>query len=628
MNKHILRISSTGLLAMALTVTSCEDFLDRPVEDKASNNEYFQNATECLNSVNTLYSTPWNDFIKDGNFWFIGDFLAGNYSADFAKNEFYNHTISSGNAPLNEACRSIWDVIGHANVTIDYLKNAPVAESVKNQCIGEAMVMKSMAYFYLVRIWGAVPIIHNTNELIENHASYDLYRYKECDVYEYIINTLKHAMTLLPKKDGTDGRIDYYSAEGLLAKVYLQSAASKDGKLDAKLLEKAKEHAWDVIENSGRELQSDYYDIYRISTGSKTPEALITLHWAISSNWCDNNIAMCVFGAKDFFQSGQGWGEWNGPSVDLMELFGVDPLDPATINATAYAYVEDAQNVTDGKYTVKYHDDVDVRRQATMSMLGDYYKYWFRDKGGFLNNCNNVSNVASDWNADKKEAPIFKSDTGAQLCKMLQGNTNDHNAESGSYYGISGMCSATPTHLLRLSDVYLVYAEACMNVATAGDARSTSDATAIECYNKVRARAHAKPLEDGTLTFTELMNERRRELAMEGDNWFDYVRQADYDSEGAADRIKAQDRNAYGEENLKAVYGIGTKRKTADEVREGRGTSNKIQNIVHDANGKMFRITFLADDMAANPNLAKDPVDYDFVANKVDYYDPDNFRNL
>src|SRR3712207_9556103 len=67
----------------------------------------------------------------------------------------------------------------------------------------------------------------------------------------YICMTLEKAMELLPKEKSTTGHIDYYSAEGLLAKVYL-TKAGVSGQLNKDDLQKAAEYAKDVVDNSGR----------------------------------------------------------------------------------------------------------------------------------------------------------------------------------------------------------------------------------------------------------------------------------------------------------------------------------------------------------------------------------------
>ena len=70
---------------------------------------------------------------------------------------------------------------------------------------------------------------------------------------------------------------------------------------------------------------------------------------------------------------------------------------------------------------------------------------------------------------------------------------------------------SSPEHdaVLRLADVYLIYAEAIM-----GSNTTTSDPDALLYYNKVRTRAGVDPL--STITLDTLISERRIEFAFEG----------------------------------------------------------------------------------------------------------------
>lgn len=627
-----------GVVACALTFVSCEDFLDRPTEDSKTVSDYFKNDEECIASVNTLYASPWNDYLR--GIYNIGDKLAGNYYAG-ADDNFGNQNINASVSALSEASNALWCVVAHSNTAITYLKKAGsgVSEAVKNQCIGEAMTMKCMAYFYLVRAWGAVPIIHNTEDIVVSGSSFDLYKYREQDVYDYIINTLVEALNYLPKTDGKAGRIDYYSAEGLLAKVYLQAAAAKDGSLNQACLEKAKSYAEDVILNSGRDINAnkEYIDIFRISTGHKNPEGLITLQWQVSAaRWTINNWSQPDFVAAVFGGTGNGWGEWGGPSVDLQQVFGVNASVPSTIMSSAYHYCSnpaDAKNnqAKDGSttYELTENDNADVRRQVTMCMYGDYYKYWWRNFGGFLNNNNNDYNVCcplqyagADDSFGAGGTTVFSSPTGAMMGpKICYGNSEDHVEETNGTAS-SGMCGSMPTHLLRLADVYLVYVEACMNVASSASARSTSDGTAIKYFNDVRKRAHAKEI-SGSISFDELMDERRRELAMEGDNWFDFTRQGDYDEAGAIDRIFAQERGTYNADDLKGVYGVDSKKFKATSAVL---TSKNLTSVVQGTDGKKLRLPFPQTDVTSNKHLVDPAQEYDFSA--VEYYSADNYKNL
>jgi hypothetical protein len=228
-----------------------------------------------------------------------------------------------------------------------------------------------------------------------------------------------------------------------------------------------------------------------------------------------------------------------------------------------------------------------------MMMYGDFYPYWWREAGGFTATWDNNNNVAN---------ASFECATGSMCVKHVHGNNNDHNAEAG--HPSDGMCASTATHLLRLADVYLVYVEAVM-----GNTGNTSDAKAIDVYNMVLNRAGLSDVT--TVSFDELFDQRRKELAFEGDNWYDYVRLSYYNPSLAESKIFDQERGNYDVNTLKAVYrGTGS----VDDVTF---TSFKVTSVVKNIGGEKFCIPFPQTDLTANPHLLEEPVDYDF--SQVEY---------
>ncbi len=132
-----------------------------------------------------------------------------------------------------------------------------------------------------------------------------------------------------------------------------------------------------------------------------------------------------------FDEFGDCWGGYAGPSVDLQDAFGISALEsPET------------------------RSDTDTRRKATMMMAGDVYDYFWQDKGGFdyLRFIYDAEYGKGGPNGD------YQSPTGANHVKHLYGNNNDHVLGLGVSAG--NMYSGLATHILRLSDIYLVYAEA------------------------------------------------------------------------------------------------------------------------------------------------------------------------
>ena len=70
---------------------------------------------------------------------------------------------------------------------------------------------------------------------------------------------------------------------------------------------------------------------------------------------------------------------------------------------------------------------------------------------------------------------------------------------------------------MRYAELLLIHAEAVL-----GNASSTADASALSSFNAVRNRAGLPSVT--SFTFDDLFKERRKELAFEGDYWFDLGR--------------------------------------------------------------------------------------------------------
>ena len=255
--RYIKSIAAIALLTLGMT--SCEDFLDRPNEDGYNTGNYYQTDEQCYAGVNYLYNSPWYDFQR--GFIFVGEGLSGNYRQGDMSTTYINFTLNGTDDYLALMSASLWSVIAHSTQVYNNLKNASgPSEAVKDQCMGECLVWKALAYFFLVRSFGEVPIIHDGSQVLADGSYTNIQKTKRADVYEYIIMTLEKAMEMLPKRVST-GRLDYYSAEGLLAKTYL-TKAGVSGSLNKEDLDKAASYARDVIQNSSYELESNYEERY------------------------------------------------------------------------------------------------------------------------------------------------------------------------------------------------------------------------------------------------------------------------------------------------------------------------------------------------------------------------------
>ena len=568
--KYILTAAAVVLMA-----ASCAKFLDRPAEDSYTTANYYQNDTQVEQSVNYLYNSPWYDVIR---FYIYGsETMCGNVYQ--GNNAYSTLTVNGTDPDLKNMSYSLWAVNAQCNTVINNILNSTgtASQAVKNKAIGEALAWKAMAYFLLVRTFGDVPIIHDNTEIIKQATYNEQYKVEKADVYEYIIMTLEKAMELLPKDPniGKYNRIDYYAAEGLLSKVYL-TKAGVSGSLNNADLEKAKTYALDVIEHSGRTLTPKYSDIFRLqpSVFQQTGENLFSWQWISTSGiWTAQNSIQSDVGLTGFSEYGDIWGDWKGPSVDLMDAFGVSAdLDPET------------------------RVETDDRRSATILMFGDQLPYFWIDRGGFdmyrFFYDDSYYPVGLEKNGSNKQ---WCCQTGSNYVKHLFGCGADHMAALGVSAG--RMAYQLPTHILRLADIYLVYAEACV---------LTGDSVNARIYvNKVRDRAHAKPLD--SVTFDDVWKERRLELAMEGDRWYDYVRRSYYDVDACIADLKAQRRSHWdGLDKAYKSYVIDDEGNYFGPGAHDWDNSEIIYNPAEelvDVKPSMFTVPFPTEDVVMNPNV-------------------------
>lgn len=121
-----------------------------------------------------------------------------------------------------------------ANATIEGLEaSTKLTSAVKNQLIGECKFLRAFCYFYLVNLFGDVPLV-TTSSWQSNSL---LKRADTSQVYQQIISDLKDAQNLLAGdyaiSVGERIRANKWAATALLARVYLYNADWEDAETQA-----------------------------------------------------------------------------------------------------------------------------------------------------------------------------------------------------------------------------------------------------------------------------------------------------------------------------------------------------------------------------------------------------------
>ena len=478
-------------LTMALFLASCSsNFLDLEPQDRLTADNFFRNEGEIRSATASLYGFPWFDF-NDKFFWCAGDCMSGNLYHNWdQEGQFFFFSFTEGNAHLSSGWKGLFRVISYANSIINDMPRAAegnVSQDVIDRALGEARFVRATAYFMLVEFWGEVPIVENSTELVSSNNLL-LPKNTRSSIYEFIRRDLAFAETNLPDSD-TPGRVTKWSAKGMLARLYITMAQNLNDPKSADYFRLAKEYSADVIENSGLALMNDYYDLFLIENNNNS-ESLFAIQFMEGSYALGNSRQANWARSSIITGNTEAWGGYKSATYDFVE------------------------DVEAG----------DLRRPAIYMTAGDYYPEINQEGGGYTYYI--IHRDPNDPNTVLEGTSALLNN----LKKYVVGSAADNAGKV-----TTGQAAAINQYILRLSEMYLIYAEAAI-----GSGESTTDPTAIAYFNAIRQRADLDPL--STITFMDVLKERRIEFGLESLFWFDIKRFFYRDPSGALDYLNAQKR--------------------------------------------------------------------------------------
>ncbi len=498
------KILYTALISvMAFGATSCNDFLTVEPQDSLMAENYYTSASAVRANTAVLYASyPWFDF-HNGFMFYAGDMRAGDlyYTYD-AEGQFYYNSVTTTNSYMYGAWKSLYRIVSFANSVLNDMPSPArengVSESAITAAMGEAYCMRAMAYFILAEYWGEVPIIENATPLITSSVTTDIYVNKHTheSLYKFMIRDLEKAIEYLPETDSDAGRVTKASAYGLLAKVYVTYAAyamnESTDQSAAELYGLAKKTAAACIETgiaNGYGMWSDYSTMYDVGANNCC-ESLIAIQCQ-SGGYGEGNARNANFSRSSRIAD-QTWGAGKGPTLHLQSLYSSDDARRKWIYMTNGDYYANLAS-EDGGYT---------------------YQYSYRDPNNLDTQVEAYNNVL----AHCKKYVIGKS------------------ADCGGCVGLN-QDAGNNLYLLRFTDVMMIYIEACI-----GTGKSTADGTAIDYMGQILSRAGLSNTYS-SITYDQLIEERRKEFALEGMSWFDVMRIFYRDHQSALDYLHNMERD-------------------------------------------------------------------------------------
>lgn len=205
------------ILPMFLFMGACRKALEENPKSIATET-FYNTAAEVQAAVNAAYY-PLQSADGFGSYYTLFESCADNVygKGSLAAIEEYNGYSTANISNMNAVWDQLYRAVRNANLVI---KNTPegtrtTAEE-KSRFIGEAKYVRALSYFFLVRIWGAVPLRIDTNMDI-----IDVGRNPVQEVYDLIIDDLTYAEQNLPDVPRMLGCASKWVAKTLLADVHL-----------------------------------------------------------------------------------------------------------------------------------------------------------------------------------------------------------------------------------------------------------------------------------------------------------------------------------------------------------------------------------------------------------------------
>ncbi len=550
-----------GLLLATVIICSCsKNFLEKPPTDSIVDASFYKTDEQVLAGTGLLYSKVWFDY-NDKASYNLGDFRAG--TAFSAYNDRGNVLFNTtGNTPENgSAWRSFFIVVGQSNLAIQNINKYAgdgVSPTVKKMAIAEARFMRALAYSFLVMNWGPVPVIENNLTILSDTT---ISRNTEKSVWKFITGEMRAAAADLPESPLRPGRVTRWSAEGMLSRFYLIRSgveANGAGPRNQSFLDSAKYFAGRVITSSGASLMKNYADLF-LYPYDNNAESLFSLQWVYSPGaWGTQNSAPAYLAYSPDIANGDGWGGDKGATWWMMTQY-----EGITANATG--------DTLKGR-------TLDQRLKATFMLPGTRYSEITQTITGGKQKLIYPSTASTGDNVN------FLA-----IKKYVTGKAEDVGGQAASqYYG-------NDTYMLRLAEIYLIYAE-----ATLGNTASTTDAKALEYFNKVHMRA-GLPEYITPLTIDAILKERFVEFAIEGLAWYDLVSLHYYNKAKAYSILNAQDRGIF------ATIPDRFPDPTSWTFIKTTWATNERKITANDGN---FLLPIPAAELSQAPNLLKAPVDY------------------
>ena len=516
-----------AILALAGT-TSCSDFLDDQKPQGILDDDQVKDPSNVDNLVISAYAifTTAEDINSSFSMWNFDvrsddAYKGGNGTSD--GDVFHQLEIEQGVLTTNWNISDMWvrlyNCISRVNTALSILEQTDDSYELKAQRIGEMKFLRGYAHFLLKRLYKNIPFIMDANLSQEDYNSLSNTEFTNDEGWQQIINDVENAYKVLPVTQSDKGRPTKAAAAAFLTKLYLYKAYRQDDPNSNEVTGINEDDLKKVIDYSdptiytagGFALETDFHNNFRPEPQYENgTESIWAMQYSMNDgtkygnlNWSYGLIVPNIPGVTD------GGCDFYKPSQNLVNAYRTD--------ADGHPYLDTFNN----QDYDKSEDYADPRLFLTVGIPGLPYEF----------NKNYIMDETSTWSRSNGLYGYYV--------------TLKQNVDPESGYLIKGSWWGTSMNriVFRYADVMLERAEAYAQLG--------ESAKAIALVNDIRKRAKQStgmianyPSDygvkfniatyDGSYSKEETLKivkmERRLEMGMESERFFDLVRWGEAES--------------------------------------------------------------------------------------------------
>lgn len=341
----ILKKTAFGML-LGLACSQCvsldEDLTGQPTPDK-----FFGTVTDFNSFVSGAYEPLYAIYGTDAPYVATAGGEDVNVSSVVRWRGFEQAAVQEVSNP-DEVTDILWNnsyaSISACNTLIALVRdNKKLSAEELEPIAGEARFLRALNYFNMVRWFGQIPILTETNQ---TNASQEPQAAVEA-IYAQIVEDLKQAETLLPPVADEAGKPTCYAAKALLAKVYLTMAGFPLNRTEcyADARDKAYEVMTDGKTDCGLALERNFFDLWLFENRYTNSEFIFALY-SSSDNGTGGYINRAIRPTAE-----GGWADWTS---DRRFLAAFPEGNGSRVRGTFYLTFNDGSSWQDADIAEPY----------------------------------------------------------------------------------------------------------------------------------------------------------------------------------------------------------------------------------------------------------------------------------